>query len=140
MTAGGRPGAAPREETLFAAVLGAGTLVSVVVLIAGFLAYVLGVVPPRVPIAELPRYWGLDAPGWLRAVGAEPGWGWLRLVAYGDFLSIVGIAMLGGVSLACYAAVLPVFLRKGDTAYAVIALLELAVLLLAASGLVVVRH
>lgn len=131
---------ATREQIVFAAILRAGTGLSMTALVAGFLLYIGGLVPPLVPIAELPRYWGLSAPRYLAATGLPRGWGWVELVRHGDILNFLGIAMLAGLTIVCYLAILPAFLRKGDTVYSAIVVLELAVLLLAASGLVAVGH
>ena len=129
-----------REQIVFAAILRAGTGLSMLALVAGFLLYVGGVLAPVVPIAGLPRYWGLSAEHYLAATGLPRGWGWLGLVGHGDILNFLGIAMLASLTIVCYLAVLPAFLRKGDTVYSAIIVLELAVLLLAASGLVAAGH
>lgn len=129
-----------REQIVFAAVLRAGTGLSMLALVLGFFLYVGGLVLPLVPIAELPRYWGLSAERYLAAAGLPRGWGWVGLVGHGDILNFVGIAMLAGLTIVCYLAVLPAFLRKGDRVYSAIIVLALAVLLLAASGLVAAGH
>lgn len=129
-----------REQIVFAAVLRAGTGLSMLALVLGFLLYLGGLVPPFVPIAKLPRYWGLSAEHYLAATGLPRGWGWMGQVWHGDILNFLGIAMLAGLTIVCYLAVLPAFLRKGETLYSAIIVLELAVLLLAASGLVAAGH
>ena len=129
-----------REQIVFAAILRAGTGLSMLVLVAGFLLYVGGVLSPVVPIAGLPRFWGLSAERYLAATGLPRGWGWLGLVGHGDILNFLGIAMLASLTIVCYLAVLPAFLRKGDRVYSAIIVLALAVLLLAASGLVAAGH
>lgn len=53
----------------------------------------------------------------------------------GDFLNFLGIAFLAGVTIACYIAVIPVFFRKKDKVYGIFAILEVLLLLLAASGI-----
>ena len=131
---------ATREQLVFAAILRAGAGLGMLALIAGFLCYVGGLVPPLVPIAELPRYWGLSAPRYLAATGLPRGWGWTGQVWHGDILNFVGIAMLASLTVVCYLAILPAFLRKRDTVFAAIVVLELGVLLLAASGLVAAGH
>jgi len=59
---------------------------------------------------------------------------------HGDFASIVGIAVLSSVSVACLAAVLPIYTRRSDRVYAILCVLAIGVLVLAASGVLVVRH
>ena len=43
--------------------------------------------------------------------------------------------MLSGLTILCYLVILPILFRKKDTAYAIIAIVEVLVLSLAASGL-----
>ncbi len=92
---------------------------------------------PFIPIADLPQYWGLRAEEYLRRTNLPNGWGWVRLVAFGDLMNYVGIAMLAGLTIAGYLATFPGYLRKKDTPYILIVLAQIAVLLIAASGLLV---
>ena len=57
-----------------------------------------------------------------------------------DFLNFSGIAILGGITVICYLAIVPTLLRKRDHAYLVMTLLEVFVLGLAASGILAVGH
>jgi hypothetical protein len=50
-------------------------------------------------------------------------------------MNFVGIAILAGLTIACYLAIIPTLMRKKDTAYLVIAVVEVLVLTLAASGI-----
>jgi hypothetical protein len=63
------------------------------------------------------------------------GWSWLKNIGKGDYMNFVGIAILAGLTIACYAAIIPTLLKKKDTAYLVIAVAEVLVLTLAASGI-----
>ena len=58
----------------------------------------------------------------------------------GDFLNFIGVAILSGITILCYAVIVPTLLRKGDKAYAVMSILEVLILALAASGLLAVGH
>jgi hypothetical protein len=57
------------------------------------------------------------------------------LIGKGDYLNYVGITILAGLTIICYLVILPILLRKKDMPYLVIAIIEVAVLLLAASGI-----
>jgi hypothetical protein len=57
------------------------------------------------------------------------------MIHKGDFLNFAGIVFLAGVTIICYARIIPILLRKKDTVFVVIAVLEVLVLVLAASGL-----
>ncbi len=58
----------------------------------------------------------------------------------GDYLNFVGIALLAAVTIVCYIGILPNLFRKKDWIYATIAVLEVLILVLAASGIVAVGH
>jgi hypothetical protein len=128
-------GHASPEQLVYARRLAGGTRIGLAVLLAAFLAYVTGLLPAYVPLADLPTIWHLSARGYLAAAGVPAGWGWLTHVAHGEFASLAGIGILAGCSLASLAAVLLRFLRHGDRAYAAMTLALLAVIVLAASGL-----
>jgi hypothetical protein len=63
------------------------------------------------------------------------GWSWLKNIGKGDYMNFVGIAILAGLSIVCYLAIIPTLMKKKDTAYLVIAVVEVLVLTLAASGI-----
>ena len=71
---------------------------------------------------------------YLKATGIHPGWAWLGMLGKGDFLNFIGIAFLAGVTILCYLRIMPLLLKKKDTIYAVLAVVEVLVLTLAASG------
>lgn len=131
---------AGEERLILAAILSRGTWISLAVLSLTFLCYIGGLTRPLIPIDDLPRYWGAPASEYLRQAGLPSGWGWVRLLRFGDFLNFVGIAMLAGLIVIAYLALLPAFVRKRDLPYALIVVAEVAVLLLAASGLLAIGH
>ena len=49
-------------------------------------------------------------------------------------------AVLAGCSAVCLAAVIPLYVRRGDRAYALVCALVIVVLLLAASGILTAGH
>lgn len=129
------PATVPAEEqVVYARVLDAGMKLGFVSLVVTFALYVAGVLTPHVPVEELPRYWSMPVGKYLAATGIHTGWSWLHLLGKGDFLNFVGIAFLSSVAIACYATITPIFFRKKDRIYGCLAVLEVAVLVLAASG------
>jgi len=56
------------------------------------------------------------------------------MLGKGDFLNFAGIAFLAGITIICFIRVIPIFFRKKDTIYGVFAIIEVLVLVLAASG------
>jgi ABC-type transport system involved in multi-copper enzyme maturation permease subunit len=131
------------EQTVYASVLEKGMYVGLLILPITFILYVFGIMKSAVPVAELSKYWSKNFHEYQEIINQtylhlpHPpiGWGWLSLLSYSDYLNFVGVAILAGVTIICYGAVLPIFLKKGEKVYAVIAVLEILVLGLAASGL-----
>jgi hypothetical protein len=134
------PGGVRREQLLYAKLLDWGAKAGFVVLVGGFLNYVLGLLPHHVPVDRLPELWSLPVGEYLARTATPTGWQWLRLLAKGEFPGLLGIAILSGCSLVPLVAVAPIYLRRGDRVYAAICLLEIAVLVLAASGVLTAGH
>jgi len=133
-----RPVTQPHER--YARWLAWGARVGFALLVAGFAAYVLGIVDPHVPIQRLPELWHRSAPEVLREIGLEPGWGWAQLLHRSDMVILLGIGVLASCAIPCLAAVLPIFRARGERAFALICVAEIAVLGLAASGWLTAGH
>ncbi len=139
---------ANEEQLLYARILAAGMYIGLGILLVTFALYLTGVMAPAVPIKKLPHYWILSAHEYLETINHHHlhleevvvGWGWLRLLHKADFLNFVGIAVLALVTVVCYLGILPTLFRKKDWIYGTIAILEVVILTLAASGLVSVGH
>ena len=111
-----------------------GTRVALALLVAGFTLYVTNLLAPHIPPQTLARLWSLPLKEFLAASGAPSGWEWLRHIGRGDYLNVIGIALLASIIIVAYLRVLPL-LARGARAFALIAALEILVLLAAASGL-----
>jgi len=127
-------------ELIFARWLSWCTRAALAVLALAFGAYASGLAEPFIAFERLAQLWSLPLERYLAASGAPTGWQWLRLAGNGDYANLVGIAALGLVSMVCYVRLLAALLRRGERALAVIAALQIAVLLGAASGLVTGGH
>lgn len=123
------------EQMVYAKVLNLGMKVGLASLVISFALYVLGIMEPHIPLQDLPKYWKLPVHEYLKQTNIHQGWSWLYMLNKGDFLNFIGIAFLAGVSIICYLSIIPSLFRKKDTIYAVLAIIEVAVLVLAASGL-----
>jgi hypothetical protein len=126
--------AQPLEQLLYASLLTWGTRLGLFVLVTSFAAYVLGLAGAQVPVSRLPELWHHPVARYLELTQSPTGWGWLALVHKGDVAGLAGIAILAGCSLVCLLALVPLYLRRGDKAYAALCLAEVAVVVLAASG------
>jgi hypothetical protein len=126
---------ASEEQMAYAGVLNGGMWLGLAILVITFVVYISGILPSFVPIDDLPKYWTMRVHDYNVALNAPTGWHWTALVGKGDYLNFIGIAMLSGLTILCYLVIIPILLRKKDTAYVVLAIVEILVLSLAASGL-----
>ncbi len=134
---------ASEEQLAYAGVLNKGAWIGLALLIVFFIVYISGLLPSYIPIEDLSKtppgskiaYWSMRTHDFNQAFNVPTGWGWIKLAGKGDYLNFVGITMLAGLTVVCYAVILPILIRKKDMPYTIIAILEVAVLLLAASGI-----
>lgn len=121
-------------QLVYARVLRRTSLAALALVVAAFALYVTGALPSCVTAEQTIASWHLPADEYAEAVGAEPDAGWLERITYADRLSILTLTLLALVPVVCLARVVPVFLRRRDYIYALIAAIQITVLILAAFG------
>ena len=126
------------EQLIYASILDKSMKVGLTVLCITFIVYISGILKPYIAINDLPKWWGLSLHDYLNASKINTGWSWLGMIGKGDFLNFIGIVFLAGITVICYIAVIPIFLKKKDIVYFILCLLEVIVLVLAASGILMV--
>ena len=139
---------ATEEQLLYANILSKGMLVGLVLLFITFALYVFGIMPPAIPLNEISGLWNQPVHEYLEAINHNylhldhlpTGWSWVKLIGKGDFINFIPVAILSGVTIICYGAIVPGLFKRGDKAYAIMAIAEVAILTLAASGLLAVGH
>ncbi len=125
---------ASEAQLFYASVLNRLALFGFAVLVLAFFIYILGIFSPYVPLREVPLYWTQSSSHYLETANIHPGWSWLSKVGYGDFLVYIPIVILAGATIVCYVGVVFKFLKSKENVLVVIAILEILVLLAAASG------
>lgn len=123
------------EQLVYARTLERGTRIGLAALVVSFALYMMGWIEPRVPVEQMPALWSLPVETFLYTIGSSNGWSWTRLIHRSDVANMIGIVILGGVSIVCVAQLVPLYRRRGDRALAALCVAELIVLLVAASGL-----
>jgi hypothetical protein len=139
---------ATQEQLLYATILEKGMLIGLALMFITFALYVFRIMPAAVPLSEISGYWSQPVHEYLVEINNNflhwdhlpTGWSWLKLIGKGDFVNFIPIAILSGVTVFCYLAIVPGLFKRGDKAYAIMALAEAAILALAASGLLAVGH
>ena len=125
-----------KEQMAYADLLFYGCWAGLVVMVITYVVYLSGVLIPHVPLERMPEYWGEPVSAYLAKAQVPIGWGWVALLNRGDFANFVGVVLLAGMSIFCYLRVLPGLWSKKDMVYFTLALLQVLVLLFAASGIV----
>jgi hypothetical protein len=128
------------EQLRYASILEKGMYFGLAILFITFAIYALRILDPYIPHEHVSNYWAMNVHDYLEHANIEPGWAWLAMLGYGDFLNFIGITILAGTTMICYLAILPLFLKSKDKIYAVLAALEVIILGLAASGILAVGH
>jgi ABC-type Na+ efflux pump permease subunit len=123
------------EQLLYAKVLSIGVKVGFVLLVVSFGLYMFGVLKPLIPIHQMPKDWHLPVREYVKVTGTPTGWEWVKMIAKGDMLNLVGIVVLAGISIVSTLALLPIFARRGEKALLIISILLIMVLLVSASSI-----
>ena len=128
------------EQILYAKILEKGMYLGLLILFITYALYVFGIMDPYIPLDKISDYWSMNVHDYLEHAEIKNGWAWLGMLKYGDFINFIGVALLAGVTVICYAAIVPTLLKSKDTVYAVLAVIEVVILSAAASGILAVGH
>jgi hypothetical protein len=126
---------ASEEQLLYANILNKGMAIGLLGLIVTFIIYGAGILEPKIPLEQVQNYWVMPVSEYLQLSGIHAGWAWLGNLGHGDMLNFLPIAFLSLLTIVCYLAILPGLIRKKDTAYVVLVIVEVVVLAVAASGI-----
>ncbi|MCF7837539.1 MAG: hypothetical protein K9N49_02825 [Candidatus Marinimicrobia bacterium] len=125
---------ANRRRLIFADWLRGGSRLAFALLVLALLLYFTGLATPQIPLDELPRHWGRPAAELLTHNDLTPGWSWLGQLPAAEALLLAATGLLATVIVLALARLLPIFLVEKNYHLALIAGLQLLVLLAAASG------
>lgn len=128
------------EQLRFATWLEWGARIGLLWLVLSFALYVFGVLPARTAPSQLLELSGLPLAEYLRLTQAPTGWAWLANIGQGEGLGLAGIAVLAGCAVPGLLALVPLFARRADRVYLALCTAQVAVLLMAASGLLWSGH
>ena len=139
---------ATQEQLLYANILEKGMYAGLALMFVTFALYVFGIMEPVIPRDQVANYWNMPVGDYLAAINANflhmehapTGWAWTGLLAKGDFLNFLPVAILSGVTIVCYLAIVPGLFARGDKAMGLITLATAIILILAASGIVAGGH
>ena len=123
------------EQIIYANLLVIGVWAGIVILVATYAIYLTGILPAHVDMALIPKLWGKGVSEYLEMTHSPHGWGWVTLLSKGDFLNYIGFAFLALMTIVCYLVLVRGYSRQKNWIYATIAVVEIVVLSVAASGI-----
>lgn len=129
------------EQMAYAKLLDKGMKLGLLMLIITFSIYLIAAASPmglletHVQVKDLPKYWSMPVSEYLKHANIQAGWTWVTMLDRVDFLNFTGIVFLAGITILCYVRIVPIIYRQKDYVYTVLAVCEILVLTLAASGI-----
>ena len=111
-----------KEQLIYSKILNIGMLIGLFGLFITFILYASGIIVPLIPMAKVEMYWVLSVQEYLAHSGIQAGWAWFGNLKYGDMLNFLPIAFLSLLTIVCYISIIPVFIKKKDKAYVIIAI------------------
>lgn len=122
------------EQKRYGAVLDIAMKIGFVILVITFILYLVGIPKPYVPVEDVSANWGLKVDEYLQVKSIEKGWTWAKHLGQSDYLTFAPIAFLSSVTVICYLTIVPIFIKRKDYVFVLLVILEVLVLVLAASG------
>ena len=124
-----------REQIIYANLLIIGVWLGIIILVTTYAIYLTGILPSHIDISVIPQLWGKGVSEFLEITHSPHGWAWLPLLTKGDFLNYTGFVLLALMTIVCYLVLVRGYIRQKNWIFAVIAVLEIVVLSVAASGI-----
>ena len=124
-----------QDQIIYANMLTIGVWAGIIILVATYAIYVTGILSSHVEMSLIPTVWGKGVTEYLEVTHSPHGWGWVSLLGKGDFLNYLGFALLALMTIPCYLVLIRGYIRQRDRIFTVIAITEILVLSLAASGI-----
>ena len=123
------------EQLTYADILFKGAWSGIFLLLVTYGIYLSGILTPQVEIPVVIANWDKGVNEYLHITHSPHGWGWTAMIGKGDFLNYVGLALLALLTIVCYGVLTAGYYKRKDWPYAIIAVLEILVLSVAASGI-----
>ena len=123
------------EQITYANLLFIGAWAGILLMLITYFIYVTGILSPHIDVTVITQNWDKGVDEFLEITHSPHGWGWLRLLNKGDFINFIGLAFIAVLTIICYLFLVVGYKKRNDWVYFFICLFEIAVLTLAASGI-----
>jgi hypothetical protein len=124
-----------QDQIIYANLLVIGVWAGIFIMLVTYSIYLFELLPAHVDTSLIAKVWNKGVGEYLEITHSPHGWGWVGLLAKGDFLNYIGFTLLGLMTLLCFIVLLRGYLRQKNWIFSIIAFLEILVLSLAASGI-----
>lgn len=124
-----------REQIIYANLLIIGVWLGIFILVTTYVIYLTEILPSHVELTLIPKVWGKGVAEYLEITNSPHGWGWVGLLTKGDFLNYIGFVLLALMTIFCYLVLVRGYARQKNWIFTAIAVLEIIVLSVAASGI-----
>jgi hypothetical protein len=136
MKAADHPSLKPsKEQIIYANLLLMGMVAGIIIMLITYAIYLSGMLAPHVDLSLIINNWDKGIHEYLEITHSPHGWGWLALLGNGDFLNYIGFVLLALMTIFCYLVLVRGYARNKDWIFTTIAILEIVVLSIAASGI-----
>ena len=123
------------EQITYANLLFIGAWAGILLMLITYFIYVTGILSPHIDVTVITQNWDKGVDEFLEITHSPDGWGWLRLLNKGDFINFIGLVFIAVLTIICYLFLVVGYKKRNDWVYFFICLFEIAVLTLAASGI-----
>jgi hypothetical protein len=131
---------ADKVQLAYAGILGKATTLGIALIIIGYIAYAFQLLPLSLPIEQVAANWHLRASEFHNQLDAPLGWSCFSDPLKGDVLSYISLIYLGAVTMLCLFVAGIAFFREKNMIYTFFSFAQMAVLILAAAGVVSGGH
>ena len=111
-------------------------LIGQIILALAFGLYVLNVLPQKAAIEDIAHLWHLSAEELNEELDIPTGWSWVSYIDHSDIISYATIIFLALGTFFCLTGAAVSFIREKNVTYTIIVILQILVLLTAASGII----
>ncbi len=125
-----------RTQLIYAGIQHRIAIIGQIILALAFGLYILNVLPQKAPIEDIAHHWHLSAEEFNEKLDIPTGWSWVSYLDHSDIISYATIVFLALGTFFCLTGAAISFIQEKNVTYTIIVILQILVLLTAASGIV----
>lgn len=128
------------EQLSFAKTLHIASIFAIAFLVISFIVYIFNFLPTIVSLSDVAKFWHLRVDEYVAKTGVPTGWEWVKYLGHGDMIAYGGLVLLATICAIPFFIIIPIFIKKKDVPFIIIAVLQIIVFILAAGNFVSSGH